>query len=179
MKKRLFVLLAALAAMAAIVAGSALASNPGGGTTTCNSDWTNTKGWVTVPNNLDVPAGTTCKFSGEVKGNVTVEGDLRAFGATFDNQVSVNGGQYQSANYGSWIHGNLSITNSQGNYGAGDQNGFWNEYADTHVDGNVTLTGNQIPLYIQGPYHTLVKGSVNVISGAGLVGDSPVQHATY
>jgi hypothetical protein len=174
--KRLFVLLAALAALSTVVAANAFAA--GGGNTTCNSDWVNTVGWVKVSGNLDVPAGATCKFSGEVTGNVTVEGDLRVFGSTFDKNVIVNGGQFQSGNYGSWIHGNLNITNSQGSYMAGDQNGFWSDYSPSHIDGNVNLSGNQIPLYFQGT--TLIKGTINNDNtGAGITGQTPVQNALH
>jgi cytoskeletal protein CcmA (bactofilin family) len=50
-----------------------------------------------------VPAGTYCKFAGEVTGNVTVEGTLKAFGSTFDGNVTVTGGHFQTANQGSTI----------------------------------------------------------------------------
>jgi hypothetical protein len=138
--KRLFVLFAALAALSTVAAANAFAA--GGGTTTCNSDWVNIPHPVTMVNgNLDVPAGATCKFSGEVTGNVTVEGTLAAFGAKFDKNVIVNGGRFGSANWGSTILGNLNISGSQGNPGAGDLNGFWSEYSDSHIYGNVNYSG--------------------------------------
>ena len=113
---------------------------------------------------------------GHATGSVTVEGTLKVFGSTFDGNVYVvYGGHFQAANYGSWIHGNLNITGSDNS----DMNGFWSEYSDNHIDGNINLSGNQIPLYFQGQHQTLVKGSVNVLSGSGTNGDTPVQHASY
>lgn len=41
--------------------------------------------------------------------------------------VTFSGGQFESANGGSKILGNLTITGSQCNPGAGDLNGFWSE----------------------------------------------------
>jgi hypothetical protein len=173
---RLFVLFAALAALSTVVAANAFAA--GGGTTTCSTDWVNIPHPVTMVNgNLDVPAGTTCKFAGEVTGNVTVEGTLAAFGAQFDKNLIVNGGRFGSANWGSTILGNLNITGSQGNPGAGDLNGFWSEYSDSHIDGNVNYSGNAIPLYFQGgyaadghQYKTMVEGNFNYSGSPAPVG---------
>jgi hypothetical protein len=172
--KRLFVLLAALAALSALAAGSAFAA---GGTTTCtDGQFIQT----TISNNLDVPAGVFCRISGEVKGNVTVEGKLTAFGALFDKNVTVSGGQFTSGNYGSTILGNLTITGSQGCPGCGDLNGFWLDYANSHVYGNVTLTGNVVPFYIQGtanstPHYLIVDGNFTS-SGTVLTGDQTLVH---
>jgi hypothetical protein len=186
--KRLFVLLAALAAISAIGASSAFAA--GGDNLTCTKDMGST--WQTVAGNLNVPAGATCNFWGSVGKNVTVDGNLKfsgsvannvtvdptghmkAFGSWFGRDVNVTGGQFQSANSGSTIVGSLTITGSQGNPGAGDMNGIWSEYSDTHIRGDLNYTGNAIPLYFQGGYDqndghqfkTIVDGNLNYSGNA-------------
>jgi hypothetical protein len=151
--KRLFVLLAALAALSAVIAGSAFA---GGGTTTC------TGGQITGPinNNLDIPAGARCfvGYPTEVKGNVTVEGSLISFGATFDKNVTVTGGTFKAENGGTTILGNLTITGSAGDptdpRGDFPGNGLWGVQPPDgplnaiNISGNVTYTGNSAPFYV-------------------------------
>jgi hypothetical protein len=118
---------------------------------------------------LDVPAGQTCKFMGEVTGPVTVEGTLYAFGSTFDSNVTVTGGHFQSANGGSTIKGSLNISGSD----KSDQNGIWSAYSDTHINGNINYDSNAGPLYFEGgfapdghQYQTFIGGKINVTGGS-------------
>jgi hypothetical protein len=59
---------------------------------------------------------------GEVTGNVTVQGILKSFGATFDKNVTVDGGAFKALNYGTTIKGNLTISNSAGDPNPNDTN---------------------------------------------------------
>jgi hypothetical protein len=176
--KKLLVLSAALAALGAIVAGSAFAAPPL--PTTCNGRMID-QGPATINGAFDVPADSECWFSGTVNGNTTVEGRLHVFGSVFNGNVTVTGGVFTSSNYGTWIHGNLTITGSNGDVGNSEMNGFWSEYSDSHIDGNVNLSNNVLPLYFQGPYQTLIKGAIRFTAPAGALpkGDAPVQHAIY
>jgi hypothetical protein len=160
--KKLFVLFAALASLAAIVAGSAFSAPP---TTTCN--WPGDpadRGYQTVNGAMYVAPGTTCKFIGHVTGSVTVGAGalLKIFGSTIDGNVYVNGGHFQAANYGSLIKGSLNISGSDNS----DQNGIWTPYSDTHINGNINYDGNAGPLYFEGPFQTLIGGNVNVTGGS-------------
>ena len=107
--KRLIVLLAALAAVSAVIAGSALA---GGGNTvaTCNAG--NNYTLTGSSSNLDIPAGTFCYLVGEYQGNVSVEGYAAPAGATFDKNVNVTGGTITTVDHGAHILGNLNISGS-------------------------------------------------------------------
>jgi hypothetical protein len=126
--KKLIVLLAALAAISAIVAGSAFA---GASPTTCGSNDPQHAEQLhsTVLGNLTVPAGTWCVVGGnEIKGVANVYGHLISFGATFDTNVVVDGGSFQGMNGYTTILGNLNISNSAGDPNSpmgGTQNGFW------------------------------------------------------
>jgi hypothetical protein len=152
--KKLFVVFTALAATAAVVAGSALA----GGST--NKVCTQGE-WVTSPvtGTLDVPAGVRCFLTTEVKNTATVEGSLIAFGATFDKNVTVTGGTFKAENGGTTILGNLTITGSAGDQidparddfagnGLFGGNGSNPYYQPIHIVGNFTYTGNSAPLYV-------------------------------
>jgi hypothetical protein len=190
--KRLFVLLAALAAISSIVAPSAFAQGGGtNGNLTCSSNIGST--WTEVAGNLNVPAGQTCVFWGHVAKNVTVDGRLKiggstvdgnvtvdptghlgSFGSTFGHDVNVIGGSFQSGNYGSTIKGTLAISGSTGdpNGGGAVQNGFWSEYGDSYV-GSISYTNNAVPLYFQGPFTTHVLGSFTYSGSPALQGDMP------
>jgi hypothetical protein len=146
--KRLFVLLAALAATSAIVAGSAFA---GSGTFTCGgtSDNPQVIADTITASNLDVPAGTVCNIvHGEVTGTVTVEGQLNAYGSwngppvKFDKTVTVDGGTINVGNGGINVLGNLTIKNSAGNSIINTETG-----AST-IGGNLTFTNNSGHLFV-------------------------------
>ena len=126
---------AALAAslLGSTAAGAATNPNPTAtGTTTCTSDGLSPS---VITTNLNVPAGATCRLYGnEVKGNVTVQGSLVAFGATFDRNVSVTGGSFSGSNWGVTIKGNLSFVDPA----TYSYNGFWGNYSHNTVDGNVS-----------------------------------------
>src|SRR6516225_5925906 len=94
--KRLFVLLAALAATSAIVAGGALAG--GNGTTTANCNSGNGYTLYGSSANLDIPAGMFCYLYGEYQGVVSVEGYAARAGALSDKIVKLNGGTVVSVN---------------------------------------------------------------------------------
>jgi hypothetical protein len=167
MKKRLFVLLAALAAVSAVVAGTSSAA-PKPYSCTDSTD-PGTRPYLTVNGAMDVPAGTYCKFIGHVTGNVTVEGTLKVFGSTFDGNVTVTGGHFQAANYGSTIKSNLNISGSDNS----DQNGIWTPYSDTHINGNINYDSNAGSLYFEGPYQTLIGGKINLTGGSPAPTGSP------
>ena len=128
---------AALAAslLGSTAAGAATNPNPTAtGTTTCTSDGLSPS---VITTNLNVPAGATCRLYGnEVKGNVSVQGSLVAFGATFDRNVSVTGGSFAGANWGVTIKGNLSFVDPA----TYSYNGFWGNQGGTTstVDGNMS-----------------------------------------
>jgi hypothetical protein len=126
---------AALAAslLGSTAAGAATNPNPTAtGTTTCTSDGLSPS---VITTNLNVPAGATCRLYGnEVKGNVTVQGSLVAFGATFDRNVSVTGGSFSGSNWGVTIKGNLSFVDPA----TYSYNGFWGNYSPNTVDGNLS-----------------------------------------
>ena len=128
------------AALAAALLGTTAASaaaNPNAGTngtTTCTTDGLSPS---VITTNLNVPAGATCRLYGnEVKGNVSVQGTLVAFGATFDRNVSVTGGSFSGVNNGVTIKGNLSFVDPA----TYSYNGFWGNQGGTTntVDGNVS-----------------------------------------
>jgi hypothetical protein len=160
--KRLFVLLAALAAVSAVVAGAGSAAPT---PTPCT--YSGDPGYLpyqTVNGAMVVPAGQTCKFIGHVTGSVTVEKGalLKIFGSTIDGNVYVNGGHFQAANYGSTIRGSLNISGSDNS----DMNGIWTPYSDTHINGNINYDHNAGSLYFEGPFQTLIGGSLNVTGGS-------------
>ena len=148
MKKFILGGLAAAATAATLIAPStAMAGNPGGGTTKCEGVLT-----AEVDNNLVVPAGKTCSLWGaqEIKGNVTVEPEatLESYQqTTFDGNVTVNGGTFKVLNRPVTIKKNLTITNS-----TNDVNGFWNVYdgVPSTIGGNFNYTNNAAPLYVGG-----------------------------
>jgi hypothetical protein len=150
--KKFFVLLAALAATSAVVAGSAFAAPYT--TTNCNSNMGTS--WQEV-GNLTVNAGDTCRFWGHVAGALTVNGTHVMDGSTIDGNTSVgttgnlwtsnthfkgnvgvNGGQIQFDNTPSTLDRNLGISNSTG------YNGFW---APVTIKGNYSYTNNVHPAY--------------------------------
>jgi hypothetical protein len=130
--KRLFVVLAALTALAALAVTSSASAAPG--STTCTGDM------VTPPSgSVVVPAGATCRmlFWGEVPGTVQVAGTLNTFGKiTFDKNVTVNGGAFSASNWGVTLNSNL-IINNPAPY---SYNGFWGNYSPNEVKGNVIYT---------------------------------------
>ncbi len=153
--KRLFVLLAALAALSTVIAASALAGG-GNAVAACNAG--NNYTMTGSSSNLDIPAGTFCYLVGEYQGNVTVEGYAAPAGATFDKNVIVNGGTITTVNHGAHILGNLNITGSTGAVGANELKA---EYNDVTIDGNLNYTGNFVPLFVEGTFKVIVKGTFN------------------
>jgi hypothetical protein len=127
------------------------------GATICNwgsDDEGNAHANTTYTGNLVVPAGATCRlYWSEVKGNVSVNGNLITIHTTFDRNVGINGGSLKIMNWGSTFLGNLSITNS-----SGPENGFWSDYSNTVICGNFSYVGNSVPLYTEGDVK--VQGSV-------------------
>jgi hypothetical protein len=158
--KKLLVLLAALAATSAIVAGSALAvPSPFPNVSSCSGV---TGQWQEV-NNLTIQPGESCFFWGYVHGTLTVNGTLgldgiafnntsvgatghlRVFHSTLTGNVGVTGGSIQFDNGPSTVGGNLSISGStSGQPGGANMNGFWQP---TSIGGNFSYLGNYIPLY--------------------------------
>ena len=169
------------AALAATLLGTSTAAfaatNPNAnpattGTTMCPGDLPS--GSV-VTTNLNVPAGATCRlFGNEVKGNVTVQGSLVAFGATFDRNVSVTGGSFAGENWGVTIKGNLSFVDPA----TYSYNGFWGNYSHNTVDGNVSYVIDNSTAYpcYQSPLlyfggGTTVNGSLSYSDqGTGFAG---------
>jgi hypothetical protein len=114
--------------------------------------------YKTYAGNLLVPAGKTCLlYHSTVKGNVIVNGNLKAWGATFEKNVNVDGGSLKVFNSGATFLGNVSITNSAGPDGDGSDNGFWGDTNST-VAGNLIYENNTVPLFIGG---VTVKGNFN------------------
>lgn len=154
--KRVFVVLAVLAAASSVFASSAFA---GGGNTvaSCNASTGYFLNGSSVSGNLDIPAGTFCYLTGEFKGVVTVEGFAAPWGATFDKNVIVNGGWLAATGPGAHFTGNLNISGS--NYGMSGVNALFADYAPITIDGNLNYTGNSVPLQVTGP--VTVKGTFN------------------
>jgi hypothetical protein len=118
-------------------------------------------GGAVISGNLVVPAGATCRIAwGEVKGNVSVHGNLQAIAMTFDRNVGVDGGSLAGINWGNTFLGNVSITNSPGSTvpGGSNLNGFWSSYSETTIAGNFSYVDNAVPLYMQ-ELPTTVKGN--------------------
>ena len=140
--------------------------------TTCTGDLPS--GSV-ITTNLNVPAGASCRlFGNEVKGNVSVQGSLVAFGATFDRNVSVTGGSFAGENWGVTVKGNLSFVDPA----TYSYNGFWGNYSHNTVDGNLSYvidSSTAYPCY-QSPLlyfggGTNVNGSFNYSDqGTGFAG---------
>jgi hypothetical protein len=169
------------AALAATLLGTSTAAfaatNPNAnpattGTTTCTGDLPSPS---VITTNLNVPAGATCRlFGNEVKGNVTVQGSLVAFGATFDRNVSVTGGSFAGENWGVTVKGNLSFVDPA----TYSYNGFWGNYSHNTVDGNLSYvidSSTAYPCY-QSPLlyfggGTTVNGSLSYSDqGTGFAG---------
>jgi hypothetical protein len=163
--RRLFILLAALAATAAIGATGALAAPPG--VTTCGSTDPYTPQQIhgTVDGNLNVPAGTWCVLGwpAVIKGVVTVQGHLKAFGVTFNQNVIVDGGSFKAENGGTTILGNLSIKHSVPFSDPGDAeiNGLWGP--GNHIAKNLIYQDNFVGFYVGnlGEGQTIVDGNFN------------------
>src|SRR5262249_10145707 len=153
--KRMFVVLAVLAAASGIGATSALAAGSPG-VTTCGGTLAS-PGQIngTVEGNLKVPAGTWCSvgWPAVIKGNAIVNGHLKSFGGTFNQNVNVDGGSFQAVNGGTTILNNLSITNSAGDPDPStfNGNGLWGADWGNYIGGNFNYTGNSAPLYVGNP----------------------------
>lgn len=124
--------LTAIAALAVPSLASAAAPTP------LSGDY----GATTIQGNAVVKAGTSATLNGtEVTGIVTVESGatLRTFGATFDGNLNVNGGNYQNANWPVTVKGNVNFTNPVG------ANGFWVDsgHGQNHLLSNLTWTLTQ------------------------------------
>jgi hypothetical protein len=123
-----------------------------------------------------VPAGQTCKFIGHVTGSVTVNpGALfKIFGSTIDGSVNVTGGHFQADNGPSLIRGNLNISGSDNS----DMNGIWTPVGNTQINGNINYDGNASGLYFQGPFQTLIGGSIKLTNGSPAPTGAPyTEHA--
>jgi hypothetical protein len=168
---------AALAASLLGTTAASAAANPNAGTTGMTTCTTDGLGPSVITTNLNVPAGATCRLYGnEVKGNVSVQGSLVAFGATFDRNVSVTGGSFAGVNNGVTIKGNLSFVDPA----TYSYNGFWGNQGGTTntVDGNMSYvidSSTAYPCY-QSPLlyfggGTTVNGSFNYSDqGTGFAG---------
>lgn len=172
--KRLFVVLAVLAATSAIVAGNAFA---GGGSATCTSTIQD----KVTNSNLDVPAGAVCTIvHGEVTGNVTVEGQLNVYGSMgsggtpvqFDKNVTVDGGTINVGNGGINVAQNLTIQHSAG------QNIINTESGASHIGSNLIFTDNTGSLFV-GYEPTLVKGNFNWSGNTTLPSQSDWTQPSY
>ena len=135
MKRRLLGVVLALGTIFSVgLVGAVAASAPAlaaTGTTSCTTDVTQS----VITTNLTVPAGATCRLFGtEVTGNVTVQGTLVAFGATFDKNVSVTGGSFTGVNWGVTVKGNLSFVDPA----TYSYNGFFGNYSPNLVKGNLS-----------------------------------------
>jgi hypothetical protein len=139
------ILAAVAAAVCLIVPAAAMAASGPTGSTTCaavgvpgvTSDGIPTTDvYGTVATNFTVPAGAPlCRVMGaEIKGNTSVAGTLKAFGGTFDGNVSVNGGSFSADNHPVTINGNLSFVDPAAN----SQNGVWPAATGSRVTGNIS-----------------------------------------
>lgn len=168
--------LAALAIPTGAVLASPLAAHAAPvstGSTTCNNGYMGPYGNYlpgtplpsVVTTNLDVPSGAVCVLSGnEVKGNVSVEGSLTAWGGHFDKNVTVTGGEFAGKNNSVQIDGNLTILDPA----ADSYNGFWVNQGTTNlVKGNMSYTIDSTtayPMYHSPLLHfegTTVQGHFN------------------
>jgi hypothetical protein len=130
---------AALPGVAALgLASSAFAATPVN--TTCTSSVSGTV------NNLIVPAGAKCQaFGADIKGRTFVAGELQMFGGEAERNVYVTGGTLQVVNNGATFDKSVVITGSAG--GPDGQDGFWDEYSNTLIKGNLYFLDNSSPLY--------------------------------
>jgi hypothetical protein len=129
----------ALVAIAALaVPATSLASNPGNGSVKCTDS---SLAGTTINSNVTVPAGAHCDLSwADVKGNVSISGDVTNYGAThYEGNVTVNpGGSFAAANWGITIDKSLTITDPR----TYSYNGFWGNQGGTtnEIKGDVTYT---------------------------------------
>jgi hypothetical protein len=103
-----------------------------------------------VKGNIDIPKGAVV-FAGagtEVTGNVTVEGNLKVAGTTFDKNVYVDGGSLTVINQGINVKHNLEIVGSAGDPTSDNMNGFYNDAGTSHIGGTFSYLGNSAPLYV-------------------------------
>jgi hypothetical protein len=139
---------------------SAFAANPGGGSTEC----ANRSISGPIPNNLHVPAGTTCTLSwATVAGNVSVDGTLLSISSKFEANVTVSGTVSFINNYQTPLIGkNLTVTNS-----ASGQSGIFGD--TTLIKGNVTISGLQPGASFTFSSDTTVNGGVSITNNLGPV----------
>jgi len=176
-----------VAAAAAIITGGvataapAMASNPGNGALVITSAAQAAQyDGAVIDRNVVIAAGVTrdqnAWFLGtEVKGNLSVQGDIQFSGVTVDGNVSVSGpGSFLGFNnYASHLERDLNVSGSSGIY-TGMQNnvslGNWTQYGGaTQIDGSLSFTGNTGGLYSGYPMH--VSGSFTYTGDTGPVLD--------
>jgi hypothetical protein len=167
--------------------GSSMASAaaPSTTTTTCNNAVWNANGNVdinhplssVISTNLYVPPGAVCGLSGnEVQGNVSVQGSLVVYGATFDKNVSVTGGSFKGVNNAVTIAGNLSFLDPP----QGSDNGFWgNQNGNNVVTGNLSYTIDSSTDYLCYNSPLLYFGGGTTVNGNFSYGDQGMGFAGH
>jgi hypothetical protein len=154
----------ALAVAAIIPAVSAAAA-----ATPCTGDLNGGK----IPGALTVPAGATCKLFGtEVQGTISVAGTLVMDGAIADQNVTVDGGHFDSIGWGFLIKKNLSITNTPFDYNS-NISGFWNLQAPGEIGGNFSYIHNN------GQHLETQQGASVTVDGNFSYGDNYKPDGTY
>jgi hypothetical protein len=105
---------------------------------------------ATVKGNIDIPAGQSVFIGSgtQITGNVTVEGNLKAAGVTFDKNVYVEGGSLTVINQGIHVKHNLEIAGSAGDPNSDNMNGFYNDAGTSIIGGTFSYVGNSAPLYV-------------------------------
>jgi hypothetical protein len=134
---------------------------------------------ATIKGNIDIPAGSSVFIGAgtEITGNVTVEGNLKAAGVTFEKNVYVEGGSLTVINQGINVKHNLEIVGSAGDPNSDSMNGFYNDAGISHIGGTFSYIGNSAPLYVGlngGPTgtvaHNFVYGDNSHPLGTGAAG---------
>jgi hypothetical protein len=98
-------------------------------------------------------------------GQANVSGNLYTFGQVhFHDKLIVSaGGSFAASNWGVTIDGNVSITDPAANSG----NGFWGDYSQNRVGGNLsyTITPTAAAAYPQYQWPYLYFGGPTTVAG--------------